>query len=377
MKIAFLSCFHDGTGYARSALDFALCLDSIGMDVVARSCKMTNTSGEVPDRFKYLENKDLDNIDTFIQYNLPSEFIYKSGVRNIGIFAYETNSIISTNWQENLELMDDIIVLCNQNKNNLIKDLSSLENKIHVVHNPCNIDKYNNQYDLMDFGLPLNCVKFYTIGELNRRKNLTATLLAYYSKFDSQDNVVLIIKTNGGSSKKYVKTICDELKSNTNRFVDKRFYPPVIVIDQYLSENNMASLHQSSDIFVTSSHGESACIPAIDAWGFGNHVIAPADGAFLDYIDDISVGSLIPGTYSTVVGESNVPDGLYTAEEQWFNVNIETLGESMMYAYKNGHIINSIDYKNHRRKHFKSKFSYHAVGKKLRSVLEKTSAITA
>ena len=109
-KVAFISVYKDGGGYSTAAIEHILSLDSIGVQVVPRHIKMTQTSGYVPDRILELEQNNLDNVDAVIQYNLPSEFVYKGNVQNIGMFDYETVSLPNNTWETNIKMMDKIIV---------------------------------------------------------------------------------------------------------------------------------------------------------------------------------------------------------------------------------------------------------------------------
>ncbi len=380
MKVCYVSCYRDGTGYAKSAIEQILALDSVGVDVVPRSCKMTNTDGEVPDRISELEKKDLDNVDTVIQYNLPSEFAYKGGVRNIGTFAYETSGFPNTRWRDHLELMDGVFVLCNHQKEVILNHCGDyLFNKTRVIPHPVDTDKFTKFYDIMDFGIPKNTVKFYTVSEFSRRKNIPALLAAYYSEFSSDDNVILIIKAhdsnrNFGRGRSIAKSIIDDLKSSLNRFADPSRYPPVILLSQYMTDSQINSLHKSADVFVSASHGEAWCLPAVDALGFGNYVVAPNHSAFKDYIEHEIHGFLVDGVRSTVIGVNDSVPGLYTASEQWFNINVSSLSYIMRNAYNDIAKINDPEEKTQRFQYIRDKYSYNRTGNEIKKIIESINA---
>lgn len=333
MKVLFIAPYADGTGYSHAAIEYILSLDTVGVDVVSRPVKMTPTSGFVPDRIKKLEQKDLNNVDTVIQHNLPDQFIYQGGIQNIGLFDYETNSLPDNFWKDHLELMDKIVVPSDFQKNALDLVDKNLGAKTHVVPHAVDVDKFNKQYDQIDFKLPTNTLKFYTISEYNKRKNLLTLLLSYFSIFNSDDNVVLIIKTTG--DREQFKNVVEEVKRGCRRFKNHDRYPNVILINDYLTEDEMCSLHISSDIFVSSSRGEAFCLPAVDAMGFGNHIIVPYHTAFADYID------ILPSISSTAIrssltpsfGSLDAPYGLYMAEELWYHVDIAHLAKIMHDKY--------------------------------------------
>src|SRR4051812_40517692 len=99
MKVAYLAPWADASGYSYSAISHILALDSVGVIVVPRSVKMTNTNGVIPKRIRELQENDLSNVDAVIQHNLPSEFSYKGGIKNIGLFSYETDSFGNSGWK--------------------------------------------------------------------------------------------------------------------------------------------------------------------------------------------------------------------------------------------------------------------------------------
>lgn len=373
MKVAYLSPHKDSGGYTNAAIENILSLDSVGVEVVPRSVKMTGANGNVPSRVKELEQNNLNNIDIIVQHNLPSEFVYRSDIKNVGAFAYETNDIPHNDWIEKLKLMDKVVVFCTQQWDILKNYIDS--RKISIVPHAVDITKFNKNYNTFDFGVNKDTVKFYTISEFNRRKNIPALLLAYYSKFTADDNVILIIKTHlsnrdAKSTYDHIKTIADDLKNTLKRFNNPFRYPKVFIIPEFLSENEICSLHQSCDVFVSASHGESFCLPLADAIGFGNHSITSNYGAFKDY----NPYTLVDGVESPVFGVTDSPPDLYTGDELWFNINVKELSDSMYTTY-----LDLKDKKDRKHKdglkYIKEHFSRESVGQQFKKVLEQTYAI--
>jgi glycosyltransferase involved in cell wall biosynthesis len=368
MKSVYIAPFKDGTGYSKAAIEYIMALDSVGVDVVPRAIRMTPTDGPVPDRINELEKLDVDNVDVIIQHNLPDNFVYKNGALNVGIFAYETSGFPNTNWKAHLRLMDKIIVSCEHQKGAIVNTCGSkMADKVSVVPHALDTDKFDKTYEKLDFGLAKNTFKFYTISEFNRRKNLAALLAAYYSEFDASENVALVVKThvgsrNGADGSNVVKNLIAEIKNGIRRFVSVSRYPRVIILTDYLDDEEINQIHTSCDVFVTASHGEAFCIPAFDALGFGKQVIAPNYSVFKDYPEFFN---LVDGVEAPVFGVVNAPPKLYTADELWFNPNIKDLAKTMRSLYDNkdsavGDLKDVI----------KSMFSRQAIGTRFKQVLE-------
>jgi glycosyltransferase involved in cell wall biosynthesis len=371
-KVVYIGPYRDGTGYSKSAIDHILALDAAGVAVVPRSVKMTPTSGSVPARITELEDNDLNNVDTVIQHNLPSEFMYKGDIQNVGIFAYETNSFPNCLWKDHLALMDKIVVSCAYQKAAVDRTSEKLANRTHVLMHPVDNTKFSQKHEVMNFDVPLNTLKFYTISEFSRRKNLVAMIIAYYATFSIFDNVLLIIKSHlpnrkAEEAKTFIKNISDDLKRTMGKFKDQDYYPRIALITDYLPEKHINSLHKTGDVFVTSSHGEAICLPMLDAIGFGKPVIAPYYSSFVDYCVDDDL--LVDVKETVTFGVDNAPAGLYTSDEKWGNVSIPDLADKMKYAYENMDKLTNEDAITKRSMYIKT-LNYETVGKEFKDILD-------
>ena len=55
MKVLYIGCYRDGTGWAQAAIDYILAMDSAGIDVVPRAIKLNSNNPELPKRILELE----------------------------------------------------------------------------------------------------------------------------------------------------------------------------------------------------------------------------------------------------------------------------------------------------------------------------------
>ncbi len=367
IKGVYIAPYMDSTGYAVASIENILSLDSIGVTVVPRPVKMTNTYGPVPQRILELEDNDLNNVDFVINHNLPTEFAWKSGVINIGAFAYETNSIPAS-FHSNLELMDQIMVFCEHQRNAILKSCGEkVYNKSYSVPHPVDTDFNPNDYETLDFGLPKSTYKFYSILEQSRRKNLPALLASYYSEFSREDDVALILKVhtpsrNPQEGSGMVKAMIEEIKNGVHRFSNTERYPKIVLITDFLTDKEIRSIHKSCDCFVGTSHGEAFSYPIMDALAWGNEAIAPNYSAFKEYLKD--QGTLIEGIETKVLGCNSTPFGLYSSDEKWFNVNISGFGNAMRSHYEDKFVYNEL-FRSTRKRYIENKFSRKVVGQRI------------
>lgn len=332
MKILYIGHYRDGTGYGQAAEDYILSLDAVGVDIVCRPFKVNNLE-HLPDRrILELENKNDKNCDIVIQHTLPCHIQYDSNfLLNICLFAYETSNFSMSGWQHHLNLMDDCIVI-NKQMLEACKN-SGVKVPIHVVPHARDFSLYTQKFEKLELvknNSTENDFIFYTIGEKNRRKNLSALLKAYFLEFQGNEDICLVIKTDKKEK---------ENNEDINNFIDSISYglklsrtPKVVVINERLSNNAIMKLHNSCDVFVQPSYGEAWSIPAFDAMAFGKTPIVTNCTGYLEYIDD-SVGWLVDCKNEPVFGsEHNVKD-LYHSSEDWCAVNIYDLRKKMREAY--------------------------------------------
>ena len=131
MKVLYIGHFREVGGWSNAAIDFALALDSVGVDVVCKDIKLTDKSSEVPNRIKELEQKTLSNIDYCIQNVLPHHLIATDKFKkNIAYFFSESTPITSS-WISNLNLMDEVWVPNSTNCDALQE--SKIETDVKIV----------------------------------------------------------------------------------------------------------------------------------------------------------------------------------------------------------------------------------------------------
>ena len=58
MKVLYIGCYRDGTGWGQAAIDYILSLDAAGIDVVPRPIKLNDRQINLPKRISELEQND-------------------------------------------------------------------------------------------------------------------------------------------------------------------------------------------------------------------------------------------------------------------------------------------------------------------------------
>lgn len=346
MKVLLLGVMKDGTGYANAGIDTALSMQSAGIDVVCRSISMTqpkdpNSGIEI----RELEQKNLNNIDAVIQLCLPHTFEKIGKSKCIGYFYYETTCFRNSGWHNYCNIMDQTWVPCIQQKQACLD--SQVINPIRIIPNGCNPLKFDKQYKPLHLGdINKNKCVFYCIAENNRRKNFASLIRSYYLAFQKNEDVLLIIKTNNN-----INQMILDIRKGIHPYCNDNAYPKILVISNYMENDEMCALHQAGDIFITASKGEGWNIGCHDALGFGNPVIVPNWGSHHELLcdnalecfnhqekifthhHDISAGWLIDGSLTPCFGMQTGIKNLYNGTELWFEPDILNIANCMNDAY--------------------------------------------
>lgn len=324
MKTLFVSVFLDGTGYSQAGIDYASAMDAVGIDVACRTLKLNEVVVAPPERIQVLLDKASAGADVAIQHTLPHFFAYNGRLKNVGLFAWETDRLPSL-WMDRCNLMDEIWVPCRQNAATCLE--SGVRVPVKLAPHTTDISRFQRSYGQLDFLKPYKDAGeflIYAIGEFHRRKNFAALLKAFHLEFDRAEPVRLVLKTTGVKVSD-VSGFCDSIAEGLGL---KARRPEVLIADR-LSSEALMSLHETCDLFCLPSYGEAWCQPAFDAMAMGKTPVVSACGGFLDYLDD-STGWLIPGRYEPCFG---MPGDLYSGRQNWFSADINALRRALRSAY--------------------------------------------
>ena len=336
MKVLYIGCYRDGTGWGQAAKDYILAMDTAGIDVVPRPIKLNSNQIKVPDRIIELEKKDSSGCNICIQHILPHLMEYTNKFdKNIALYATETSNFIDSGWSRNINLMDEAWVINNQ----MVKASqdSGVDIPIKVVPHACDFNKFTRSYKPFELSSTDNTFTFYTIADFNKRKNLEAFVKAFHAEFDPSEPVSIMIK-----SSKYgltdeetaikIRDLCNQVKTGLKKFKNLSDYKEDLIITSFISNEDICRLHSFGDCFVMPSYGEAWCIPAFDAMAFGKTPICTNIGGMADFVGD--GGFLVEGVMEPVCDMLDTFPALFTGNEDWCSVSIQGLRECMRHAYE-------------------------------------------
>jgi glycosyltransferase involved in cell wall biosynthesis len=343
MKVLYIGCYRDGTGWARAAIDYVLALDSAGIEVVPRPLRLNTTVAQVPERLRELESRTTHGCDVVIQHVLPHHMDFDGRFRRcIGLFASETSDFRGSTWGERLQCMDHIWTINHQQVGACRR--SGVTRPISVVPHAIDLTRAQRSYRPLDVLVPYRDDEqflFYWVGEMVRRKNLRAALRAFHAEFDRDEPVQFVIKTtvpglSADQARNEVRSACKSVHDGMKLKRPKQ----EIIITERLSDEGLFALHSSCDVFVSTSYGEAWCLPAMEAMAMGRPPIVPDSTGFKDYLSSLE-GWLVPTHPEPCFGAVDTFDDLYTAKESWEAIDIAALRRAMREAFSDRHLLRS------------------------------------
>jgi glycosyltransferase involved in cell wall biosynthesis len=373
MKVLYIGCYRDGTGWAQAAIDYILSMDSVGIDVVPRPLKLNTNDKLLPNRILELEKKDSLGSDVCIQHVLPHMMDYNSRFKkNIALYASETSNFIGSNWARKINCMDEAWVI-NEQMVDAAKE-SGVNVPIKIVPHATNFSKFESNHKKISIPNIKNSFVFYFIGEMNNRKNLAAFIKAFHLEFDPNEPVSILIKSNRygmppEECAMEIKNVCNKIKLSLKKYKNIEDYKEDLIITDYLSEQELYGLHRACDCFVMPSYGEAWSIPAFDAMGFGKTPICSNTGGMADYLGE--AGILVDGRWEPVSGMGDTFEDLFTGEENWYSVDINELKKAMRKMYEMRSERESDKYAKMKRSGLSQamKYSHENVGKLIKELL--------
>lgn len=341
MNITYIGPAYDGTGFSIAANRTILGLDKTHHKVNVRSVKLTGQVIPALKRVQELEQVKFDKTDFVIQHYLPPLMVYHAGAKNVGYFHAETTHFAPSNWQYNLNLMDEIWVCSKENKESA--ERSGVRKPVKVVPIPY-YDEYDSIKESLDVGFSKDTYVFYNIGDFSNRKNIMGLIKAYYLAFTRYDNVTLVLKTycDGQPSHKSAEIIKGEINNLRRqlKLYSVDLYPPVYLLCDYMPNEDIKRLHNLGDCFISLERGAAWNIPCYEATGLGKEVIITGKGGQMEFLESAKPFGgiqLVEVTKERVEGMASCPyPGLYTAYEQWYDPSIDETVLRMKNAFAQG-----------------------------------------
>lgn len=307
------------------------------------------------------ENKTYHEYDLIIQKALPPAICPNKYTKNVALIVLENNLIYSDGTQ-NLKRVDEIWVPSNKEikciKNSGIDTPSKSIMQPIPTHDIADIIKRNARIGFNNQTIDRS-YKFYFIGEYIQRKNLHDIIVAFHTEFDLNEPVSLVIKTSihGMTPQQSLSQIKNDINIIKQKLRTRKNFKEEIILTDRLTQEQLFSIHQTCDCFISVSYGEAFCRPAAEALCFGKPVILTENIGVAEMVD--SKDKFIVSTQEQPVLLNNPSSvgglDMYNANETWSVPSILDLKKAMRNAFDTKHSVDNTKYI--------KKFSYDNIGK--------------
>lgn len=354
----------DYSGYASANRAFITALYTVGIDVTTSMVKQvvedTNLGWEF-DLCKSLENRSVPykikiihlTPDIYPNYMEP-------GIYHIGHLFWETTKLPEV-WIKPINKMNEIWTSSEAMAK--VFRASGVKIPIYWFPQPINIydaDRNFGKYEVQNH----KGFMFYSVFQWIKRKNPEALIRAYWKAFQGINNVSLLLKTyRVNYSEPEFDRIIEEIKDLRLKQVQTH-YPKILLVKRLMTRNNLMRLHATGECYVSADRGEGWNRVVHEAMLMGKPVISTARGGIHEYLNN-DLYYRVPSSYVDVSPESWI--SWYQKEQQWAEVDSETLIKTMRYVFYNQ---DEAKQKGKKAKEFiKDNFSFIRIGQLMRERL--------
>ena len=298
--------------------------------------------------------------DVYVDIRIPNEF-QTYGKFNIGITAGVETTGVSSNWIENCNKMDLVIVPSEHSKSGFVNSIYDqlqdmpngekqkvgelkLEKPMEVLFEGVE-DVYesveNTSLDLVDdikedFAfLHVGLWGHQPYGE--DRKDIHKLVKIFYESFaNKKEQPALILKTNGAGFSILDREDCiKKIKNIKSMFPSDWDLPNVYLLHGKMDKEEMNKLynHPKVKAMVSFTHGEGFGRPLLEATMVGLPVIAPNWSGQCDFLN--TEMSMLIGGELNKVPSSAVWENIVIPESQWFYIDENQAYKTLNYAFNN------------------------------------------
>lgn len=367
MKVLYIGHYKEFGGWGTAARDYIMAMDSVGIDVVPRAFKLNDSKPEIPDRILELEKKSPEGCTHCIQHVLPHHLDYNGRFKkNIALCVYESFCDELSGWSSKINTMDELWTSSQHSEGAFIS--SDVTIPIKRVPHTFDMNVYNRRYETMSNPELDGNFIFYTIADLNKRKDFLSLIQAFHLAFSPNEPVRLLIKTSKHgmapeATAQLVMEECTKIKQAMKLYRRIEDYSNEIIVTHELSNEDLMKIHATCDCFVTTSHGEAWCIPLFDAMAMGKMAIYPESMFEFAHAYTGALKFEVPTYPVPVFGMTDSFFEVSSSRETWEQVDVIDLVKFLRDAYDNR------DVRCDRKPDIQKLYSYETIGNKIKDLL--------
>lgn len=175
---------------------------------------------------------------------------------------------------------------------------------------------------------------FLSVFQWSQRKGWDILIKAYLQAFTAADEVCLVIRAYPGRIKQ--PPLAQRLDAYVRQLgYDPAAIPPIILLEQFISELDMPALYAAADAFVLPTRGEGWGVPFMEAMAMGLPTIATRWSAHLDFMNDANSYLIDLDGLEPVAAEQTKEDPFYTPDQMWAKPSLPETVRLMRHVFEN------------------------------------------
>lgn len=389
MKIEWIGPVFDPSGYGAASRDYVQALCEYGIDITLSPqyfAKTENITHQTTKDFLSSHTNRFNDAQIVVHHYVPNKITDRCDKNkfNIGYNTWETNKI-PDHWVYEINNNLDLLMVPSIFNKNIYRECG-VTTPIEVVPHCLNMDSYRNApsyNEKYQINLTEDRFIFFSVFQWTERKNPIGLIKAYYSAFFNNGNneVCLVLKTYRSSTDlsekaKIVQEI-KKLKEDMN-FNDANKCPPILLLTEFVMDEELITLYKMADCFVLPTRGEGAGIPIMEAMACRLPVITTNYSGHLDFCceeykgisyysrpEDKQLCDLIPCQMTPVAHMNWIPH--YDGTQLWAEPDISYLTTAMRYIKYDIYFHSP----QKAQKHIRENYCYSAVAEKFINAVQK------
>tara|TARA_Y100000310_G_C20697483_1_gene826729 strand:+ start:1742 stop:2848 length:1107 start_codon:yes stop_codon:yes gene_type:complete len=324
-------CFCNTSGYGQAAQDYinALLLDKdidLRVDPVANQIANPGISDKRFALLKQLSKKEVSAEHIQIFHCVPTlQFKFKKLAKTIGFATFETFDPPDTgqlSWISILNNNDAVIVPSLFNYE--VFAHTRLKKPIFYIPHSINTDIYHTD---VKPSREFERFTFLFCGAWKLRKGFPQLLEAFFSEFDINDNVQLLIKTDKTSD---AKSQIKQLKNNLG--YKKKETAPILFEDKIFNENKLPGFFKSVDCLISPHLGEGFGLPGLQSMAVGTPIIITNFSGSKDYANEDTATLIQPRGFMMHECMDHYPQ---FRKAKWPFVAVKDIKDKMRFVMEN------------------------------------------
>jgi glycosyltransferase involved in cell wall biosynthesis len=331
--IKYVGPMFDMSGYAQACRGYILSLHRLGIPITLGPISFEQDKpdlGKDGTILKSLVNKEID-YNVVILHSTPEHWskLREPNKFNIGYCVWETDKL-HPDWIVHInDTVEACMVSCEWNVE--VYKNSGIVVPVFSVPHGIDVSEFKDVEPYEIRGVSPDVYKFYSIFQFIERKHPMALIKAYWYAFQNNEKVALILKTyRMGFSPEEKNVIKDTIK-RMKIMMPMDNYPPVYLIGDMLSRDQILGLHKSGDCLISLDRGEGFGLVPFEAGASENPIIVTGLGGVTEYAKP-EHSFLCKYSLTPVFGMQQSP--WYRGDQLWAEPDLGNAVHLMRYVYK-------------------------------------------